>query len=99
MSKRLTADLGKLSQAATNVVIYRDPSINRCRFVEVGDVAAAVLEKLLLCPTPYTELISFAVSISRETDPQQTIADFLGMIEHLQSIHIFLGNQRVSSNQ
>jgi hypothetical protein len=78
------------------VLIYRDPSINRCRFLEAGAVAASILEKCRQSLTPYTDLIKFAVSAAN-SDPQSVIADFLSMVEHLQANNLFLGNKSLNS--
>lgn len=87
---------GKVNAKQSHVVIYRDPAINRCRFLEVGPTAAAILSRVIeetaehrVCT--YNELMTLAVSMSA-ADPQKTIADFLGLVEQLQTDRLFLGN-------
>jgi len=83
------------SRTATNIVVYRDPQGNRSRFLEVGSVAAAVIEKAQSGNSPYSELIQLAVSLNASTDPQTTVCEFLAMAENLQENHLFLGNKKL----
>lgn len=91
-SKRLPRNV---SPVETNVVIYRDPQNNNCRFLEVGPTAAMVLEKVHE-NVSYAELIQLAVSLNAGADPQKVVADFIGMIENFQDIRVFLGNRKAA---
>lgn len=83
------------SRMPTNIVVYRDPCGNRSRFLEVGSVAASIIEMALEGKAPYSELISFAVSMNPNHDPQSTVIEFLAMVENLQENHLFLGNRKL----
>jgi hypothetical protein len=83
------------SRMPTNVVVYRDPCGNRSRFLEVGSVAASIIEMALADNAAYSELISFAVSMNPNHDPQSTVIEFLAMVENLQENHLFLGNRKL----
>jgi hypothetical protein len=83
------------AKSVVNVVIYRDPQLNRCRFLDVGDVAAAVLERVQTQSTSHTDLIALVLSMSPDVNPQIVIADFLAMIEHFQANRLMLGNRRI----
>jgi hypothetical protein len=87
---------GKVKPGQSRVAIYRDPKLNRCRFLDVGPVAASVVEAAQAAPITYAELIALAVSMSPGVNPQQTIADFLVLVDDLQSKNLFLGNKKLT---
>lgn len=75
------------------VLIYRDPEDKEIRFLSVGEVAAAIIEKAMEGNSSYGDLAGLAVSLNPDQDPQTTLADFMGLVESLQSKHVFIGHR------
>lgn len=67
----------------TYSVIYRDKDDFSCRFLEVEELAMAIIEKMHEHPEMnYGDLIKFAVSVS-DAGPQETVDAFLELVESL----------------
>lgn len=77
------------------VVVYRDPVTHDCRFLEVGEITARVVEAALESPTSYKDLIALVVSTSGGMDAQQCVLEFLQMVETLQEVNLFVGSVAV----
>jgi hypothetical protein len=92
-SKKLPRNV---SPCDSHVIVYRDPEQNRCRFMDAGHVAAAVVATATKCPTAYTDLMSLAVKMTPNVDPQTVVMDFLEMVENLQTNRLLLGNQKLA---
>lgn len=83
----------------TYMAIYRDPDTHRCRFMELGELAVGLVESALQAPLSYRELLSTAVARSANPDPQQTVVEFLELVETLQSASLFVGSRPLQSPQ
>lgn len=90
--------LAKVRAKKSYVVTYRDPKTNRCRFMDVGETAAALIESAKAQATPYTQLITQAVALNPDSDPQTTITQFIELVDNLQSSNVFLGNRNLSQD-
>jgi hypothetical protein len=75
----------------TLVAIYRHPSSHRCRFYEVGDATAQILD-LMQNKITYQSLIPIVVSLTPELAPQEAVSQFLDLIEELQEMGILVGS-------
>ncbi len=74
------------------VAVYREPESHGCRFFELGQMAARVIEAAQEKPTAYKDLIALAVMTSQGVDPQQCVVQFLEMIEKLQEVKLLVGS-------
>lgn len=84
---RLLLDGAKLPRRvkaeATYSVIYRDKDDFSCRFLEVEELAMAIIEKMHGHPEMnYGDLIKYAVAVS-DAGPQETVDAFLELVESL----------------
>jgi hypothetical protein len=84
----------KVKPGASDVVVYRSPQTNGCRFLSVGPVAAKIIEAARDKKSTYADLISLAVSMNPNDNPTQVVADFLELVEYLQTNHLFLGSTK-----
>lgn len=78
-----------------SLLIYRDPDDNEVRFLSVGQVAAAIIEKAQEGKGSYSDLAALAISMNPAQDPQSTLADFIGLVASLQAKHVFLGHRKI----
>lgn len=85
----------KVGREETIVAIYRHPHSHACRFVELGEASAAVLEKASQSTVSYQELIPLVVSIAKSADVQKVVVDFLDSIEELQEQMVLVGSKVV----
>lgn len=77
------------------LAIYRDPDELYARFIELGNLAANVLEKLAERQHTYAELLKFAVSESKGADPQETVMQSIELFEQLNELNVLLGSKSV----
>jgi len=84
----------KVKPGESDVVVFRSPETNGCRFLSVGPVAAKIIETARDSRMTYAELISMAVSMNANDDPTRVVADFLELVEHLQTNQLFLGSTK-----
>jgi len=85
-----------IEPAESHVLIYRDPIEHECYSMTTGCVGAAILEQAQKECVSYSALCQLAVSMNPDTDPQNTVADFLTLLEGLQSKFISLGHRRIN---
>lgn len=85
----------RVKKDATNLAIYRDPDEFYARFLELGDAASKVVERVARGPVSYAELITMAVTESGGADPQEVVVQTLELFEQLQERCLFLGSQKV----
>jgi hypothetical protein len=84
--------LGKAVQPErTFVAIYRHPQSHLCRFVELGEAAAAIIDAAR-GGLSYQQLIPQAVA-ALSGDPQQAVMAFLELVEEFQELAIFVGSE------
>lgn len=81
---------------SSTVLVYRDPEDKEIRFLSVGHVAAAIIEKAQEGNSSYGDLAGLAVALNPDQDPQTTLADFMGLVESLQGKHVFIGHRKMS---
>jgi uncharacterized protein len=81
----------KIMPERTLVAIYRNPKTHRCKFVEIGEAAAQIVE-LARNSVTYQSLIPTVVSLTPELSPQEAVAQFLDLIEELQELGVFVGS-------
>jgi hypothetical protein len=79
----------------TAVAVFRDPESHSCRFLEIGEMTARIVEVALESPTSYKDLIELAVA-SGGMDPQQCVIEFLSMVEKLQEVRLLVGSQALT---
>ena len=84
----------RVKKDATNLAIYRDPEEFNARFLELGDAAAKVVERVGQGPASYAELITMVVTESGG-NPQEVVMQTLELFEQLQSRGLFLGSRKV----
>jgi hypothetical protein len=80
---------------SSRVAIYRHPSTNHCKFLDLGEIAFEVIQASIDVPHSYGDLISLAVSRSANVDPQKTVVEFLDLIEKLQELQVFIGSTKL----
>ncbi len=85
----------KIAQEETIVAIYRHPNTHSCRFVELGEASAALIERASQGTVSYQELIPIVVSVSKQANVQKVVIDFLDSIEELQEQMVFVGSKVV----
>lgn len=95
-SKRLPRNV---SVAPTFVAVYRDPETNKCRFMELGAVASAVIDAARQGAVSFADLVSLAVSKTPQVDPQIVVSDFLKLMETLQEMRVFIGSKALAGNK
>lgn len=81
----------KFKEDACNVVIFRDPT-HRVRFIELGNVAAAVVEKAQSEQSSYQDLLRLAIEMNPNRNPQDMVVQLLELIEELQTDTVFVGS-------
>lgn len=87
--------LGKVKPARTLVACYRHPQTHVGKFAEIGEAAAKIVELVRQQLMTYQSLIPVAVSLTPGLDPQESVADFLELVEDLQELGIFVGSRKV----
>lgn len=92
-SKRLPRNV---TAGKSFVAVYRDPRSNRCRFMELGDVAAAVIAAGKDGNVTYADLVALAVARSPQSDPQVVVEDFIALVEKLHDLCLFVGSKALS---
>jgi hypothetical protein len=85
----------RIKKDAINLAIYRDPDEFYARFLELGDAAIKVVERVLNGPASYSELITMVVTENQGVDPQEVVMQTLELFEQLQERCLFLGSQQV----
>lgn len=84
----------KVKPERTLVAIYRHSESHLCKFVEVGEAAAQVIERARK-KTAYQDLIALAVALTPNLPPHEAVAEFLELMEDLQELGIFVGSTEV----
>lgn len=82
----------KIKPDPIDVAIYRHPLSHRCRFLEIGSATAQILE-MARSPITYQALIPIVVSLTPELSAQESVAQFLEMVEELQELKVFVGSK------
>ncbi len=80
-----------------NLAIYRDPEELNARFLELGELAAKMIEILGQRQLSYADLIAFAVSECQSKDPQQTVVKTLELFEELDELQVFVGSRKLDA--
>ena len=88
--------LPKMKAERTLVAVYRVADSHRCKFVEVGEAAAKIVE-IARQGTTYQALIPIVVALTPELAPQDSVAQFLELVEDLQDLGIFIGSAEIAS--
>jgi hypothetical protein len=86
----------RIKKGATNLAIFRDPEEFNARFLELGDLAVKVVERIKEAPASYAELITMAVTESKGRDPQEVVVNTLELFEQLQALNLFLGSKKLA---
>ena len=87
----------RIKKDKTNLAIYRDPEELNARFLELGELAAKMIEKIGQGPVSYADLIAFAVTECQSKDPQATVVKTLELFEELDQLQVFLGSQKLDA--
>ena len=85
--------LPKMKEERTLVAVYRRADSHRCKFVEIGEAAAKIVE-ISRQFTTYQALIPIVVALTPELPPQESVAQFLELVEDLQELGIFVGSSK-----
>lgn len=87
LPRRVKADSGYMA-------IFRNAQTFECKFLELGDVAAALLEHAINNPdATFADLAKLAVSLTPKQAPQTTVNDFLALIDKLQILGALIGTE------
>ncbi len=81
----------KVGKRQTWMVIYRDPFDKRTRPLELGMMAAKIIDAARKGTMSYLELFSIAKSELRNPQSDLVMSEFLRLTEHLHSISVFVG--------
>lgn len=76
----------------TCVVVYRDPFSHECRFLELEATAANLVETAQKRATSYKDLLALAMQLSGADNAQQTVVEFLELMEKLGSLNLVVGS-------
>lgn len=76
----------------TSVALYRDPYGHHCRFLELGDLAAAVVDTARKSQQSYAALAKLVVGLSGERSAGESVLEFLELVDKLQSVYLFVGS-------
>ena len=90
--------LPKVKPERTLVAAYRHPRSHVCKFVELGEAAARVVEAARGAQS-YQQLVPLAVSFTPELSPQAAVMQFLELVEDLQEMGIFVGSKQAGEQQ
>ncbi len=83
---------------ATSVAVYRHPDTHLCKFLRLGALAARVVEVSAESRQSYSALVALVVSLSGGRDPQQSVVEFLELIDKIQSLYLLVGSEAVATN-
>src|SRR5262249_52550868 len=83
---------GDVEPKATSVAVYRHPKSHQCKFMELGALAARVVQAAAASPQSYSTLVATVVSLSGDRDPQESVVELLELIDKLQSSYLFIGS-------
>lgn len=81
---------------AISVAVYRHPEDQLCKFVELGEAAAYLVEQSKKLRS-YSELIKDCLPLTGAGDPQAATVSVLTLIEELQSLKVFVGSVKVAA--
>lgn len=84
----------RVGKQSAHMLIYRDPDDLDARFLELGELAVAIVEKAIEGSASYADLIGFAVE-RKGGDAQAAVEEVLTLFERLQSLKVFVGSRRV----
>lgn len=79
----------------THVIDYRDPDSKDCRFLEVGEITARLVQCALERPVSYKEMIAMSLAEAGQVSAQDCVIQFLEMVEQLQERSLFVGSQPI----
>ncbi len=85
----------RVKKEAISVAVYRDPLELHARFLELGEVAAGLLEKLEQGECSYADLLMHAVQSSGSADPQDTVVKTIELFEEFQNLGVFMGSKKI----
>jgi hypothetical protein len=85
----------RFKPADTHMIIYRHPQSHGCKFLEVGEISAALIQVAANSKRSYADLIALAISLAGHNAPEQTVNDVLELIERLQDLQLFLGSEKL----
>lgn len=86
----------KVAPSPTAVALYRDPHTHMCRFLELGNLAAAIVCRAAEQPVSYGDLAGAAIAGSPERNPQDTALEFIDLIDSLQEARLFVGSRPIA---
>lgn len=79
----------------TDIAIYRNPQTNKCKFLETGVTAAKIIDRASTQSSSYADLLSFAISLNCLRDPEKIACEFLGLLEKLHELFVFVGSKQI----
>jgi hypothetical protein len=88
--------LGKVKPERSLVAAYRHPQFHSGKFAEIGEAAAKIVE-IAKQPCTYLSLLPVVVSLTPGLAPEESVAEFLNLVEDLQELGIFVGSVEIGS--
>lgn len=86
----------RVKKEACTLAIYRSPEDHSARFLELGEVAALVIERAISEDSvSYADLIKLAVESQVGANPQQVVLDFLTLVEKLREMELFIASAEI----
>jgi hypothetical protein len=74
------------------VAAFRNPTTNRCTFLELGEIAFEIVQALSDHAHSYADLIKLSIARQPGSEPQQCVEEFLTMNDTLQKLNFFQGS-------
>lgn len=81
----------RIKKAEVRLAVYRSARTNSARFLALSPVAARLIETAAASPAAFSELVAIAVNENPDADPQNTVLEFLELIEKLQDLELLSG--------
>mgnify|MGYP001337884389 CR=1 FL=1 len=82
----------RIKKAEVCLAVYRSARTSSARFLALSPVAARLIETATASPTAFAELVTIAVNENPDTDPQNTVLEFLELIEKLEELELLSGS-------
>jgi uncharacterized protein len=89
--------LGKVKPERTLVACFRHPETHVGKFAEIGEAAAKIVEMVRHQSMSYSSLIPVVVSLTPGLAPEESVTEFLELVEDLQELGIFVGSRKVGA--
>lgn len=85
----------RVKKDPSHLAIYRDPEELNARFLELGGLAAKMIDRLSEERRSYADLIAFAIAESKCSDPQAKVLQTIELFEELHNLNLFIGSAKL----